>query len=324
MVATAHPFARRLLDWTEARLTNRARKRWRQKLKQSRKHPVRDWLEAFLWAAMVVLLINQYALQAYVIPSGSMEKTLLIGDRVFVDKFSYGPELLPGLVKLPGLDKPSRNEVMCFENPSYRSNGTAYMIAQRIIYMLTLSLVDLDRSGLKSGEEMSGDRIYLLIKRVIGIGGEQWRLNNGDFSVKVPGEDWMSESAFKLVSALEYNANRSVPQSTYSDWRRMTDAEMRNILGSQGTFSSDKSEEGIPVRQIVAEIRHRYIPRFAPDHDLALAWNGWYIPEGYILPLGDNRDNSRDGRYFGPVSQEKVLGRAMIIYWPLNRATAVR
>jgi signal peptidase I len=38
-----------------------------------------------------------------------------------------------------------------------------------------------------------------------------------------------------------------------------------------------------------------------------------------VFPLGDNRDNSRDARYFGPVSLDNVLGRAMIKYWPPSR-----
>jgi signal peptidase I len=51
---------------------------------------------------------------------------------------------------------------------------------------------------------------------------------------------------------------------------------------------------------------------------------GWYVPEDRILPLGDNRDNSRDGRYFGPVSNENVLGRAMFKYWPITRFGVIR
>ena len=47
--------------------------------------------------------------------------------------------------------------------------------------------------------------------------------------------------------------------------------------------------------------------------------SGWYIPDGWLMPLGDNRDNSRDGRYFGPVSLDNVLGKAMFKYWPLQR-----
>jgi signal peptidase I len=51
---------------------------------------------------------------------------------------------------------------------------------------------------------------------------------------------------------------------------------------------------------------------------------GWYIPEGRIFPLGDNRDASQDGRYFGPVQLSKVLGRGASIHWPLNRIGPIR
>ena len=51
---------------------------------------------------------------------------------------------------------------------------------------------------------------------------------------------------------------------------------------------------------------------------------GWYIPNGWIFPMGDNRDNSNDGRYFGPVRLSKVLGKAMFIYWPISRMGAAR
>jgi signal peptidase I len=50
---------------------------------------------------------------------------------------------------------------------------------------------------------------------------------------------------------------------------------------------------------------------------------GWYVPEGRIFPLGDNRDNSRDGRYFGPVRVSRVLGRGLIIYWPYWRMGSI-
>ena len=38
-----------------------------------------------------------------------------------------------------------------------------------------------------------------------------------------------------------------------------------------------------------------------------------------MLPLGDNRDNSQDGRYFGPVDEKKVNGRVVARFWPIGR-----
>ena len=52
---------------------------------------------------------------------------------------------------------------------------------------------------------------------------------------------------------------------------------------------------------------------------LAVYRTGIYVPEGYVLPLGDNRDNSQDGRYFGPVPETKINGRAVARFGPLGR-----
>jgi signal peptidase I len=51
---------------------------------------------------------------------------------------------------------------------------------------------------------------------------------------------------------------------------------------------------------------------------------GWYIGERHLFPMGDNRDNSRDARYFNSVTYDKVLGRATVRFWPLGRLGVVR
>ena len=48
------------------------------------------------------------------------------------------------------------------------------------------------------------------------------------------------------------------------------------------------------------------------------------IPEGYYLPMGDNRPYSRDGREFGPVPQESIVGMAWLRYWPVTKLGFVR
>ncbi len=63
---------------------------------QARKHKkgtAREWIDAGVFAVVAATLIRTFIFEAYTIPTGSMEKTLLINDFLFVSKFSYGPRI---------------------------------------------------------------------------------------------------------------------------------------------------------------------------------------------------------------------------------------
>jgi signal peptidase I len=293
-----------------------------KKEKQKKKNVILDWVEAFLWAAGMVLLINQYLFQAYQIPSGSMIDTLLIGDRIFVNKIIYGPELLPGLGKFPSPARPKRNEVIILENPSYISRGTAFDVAQRIIYMLTLSLVDIDR------DENGEPKAHFLIKRAVGMGGDWFIEDRGNMRFRPAGESrWFDEREFAALQGMTHNISRLMAEDEYP------------ALEAAGKASAYSRDLGLPAPLYIQTLASRAAYLMYPDylaHDkarlevlrgayphesrysilLAQHSQGRYVPESRVFPLGDNRDNSRDGRYFGPVMSAKILGRGSIIYWP--------
>ena len=58
-----------------------------------RKSSAREWTEAIIFAVIAATMIRTFFIEAYVIPSGSMESTLLVGDYLFVSKVNYGPRI---------------------------------------------------------------------------------------------------------------------------------------------------------------------------------------------------------------------------------------
>lgn len=304
---------------TEKFLTQRKRIKRIKREKQARKGIIADWIEAFLWAAGVVLLINQYLFQAYQIPSGSMIDTLLIKDRVFVNKLIYGPELLPGLCKLPSPIKPQRNDVIIFESPSYISRGTAFDIAQRIIYMLTFSIIDIDK------DEMGRPKPHFLIKRAVGMPGDRVFNKYGDMYFQFSGEDkTIAETDYNAQCGWTHRIRRLAHKDDYESMIKAVKADIWTRLGLEPppylTSMQNKLPEyadGITYYASWYGTLHSFFPnddRYTKQYYRKTL--GWYIPEGRILPLGDNRDNSTDGRFFGPVSSAKILGKGLFIYWP--------
>lgn len=319
---------------TEAWLTWRRKRKVARKERARKKKPLFDWIESFLWAAVVVLLINQYFFQAYRIPSGSMIPTFLIGDNIFVNKAIYGPELLPGIGKLPGFREAERNETIVFNHPEYISRGAAYTIVKRLVYMLTLSLVDIER--VETGEVAQD----LLIKRALGVSEDRLRYDEGQTLILPPGSlRWLNMDEFRQDYNIDFELNRLT--AGYAELREairidawanagllpVSDAEERiAILNS--SLRSERDENGVLTRtydRLQGNIESgRTRLSLQPDNrrvlfELVRSQNGWYVPESRVMPAGDNRDDSYDGRFFGPVLRKDILGRAAFRFWPPGR-----
>ena len=315
-----------LVSVTESVLTMRRRRKLRARAKARKRGPIRDWLAAFGSAIIWVLIINQYTVQAYEIPSPSMEPTLLVKDRLFVDKLTFGPELVPGAGKLPGFRAPSRGEIVVFENPLYLSRGPLFETVNRVVYFTTQALVNLDR------DEAGEDRAQLLIKRVVGVPGDIVTFDRltGEFEIQPKGTASVVSSA-ELVGD-GYQIQRLV--SPHRGHAIRAAAIFHAVSRSHPTQQVvPPPSEPITRREAGGQVFDYWYRRervkLNPSTEIAMREYqkmelGIYVPEGRFLPLGDNRDNSNDGRYFGPVETKALLGRAMVRFWPLPRFGAIR
>ena len=82
---------------------------------------VKEYLEPIVIAILIALFIRAFIVQAFKIPSSSMEPTLLVGDHILVNKFMYGIRIPFTDTKLMQFKKPKRGDIIVFIYPKDRS-----------------------------------------------------------------------------------------------------------------------------------------------------------------------------------------------------------
>jgi len=81
------------------------------------RRPLWDNTKSIVGAIIIFLFVRTFLVEAFRIPSGSMEPTLLIGDWLFVNNLVYGPHIPLTQFSLPGYARPARRDVVVFESP---------------------------------------------------------------------------------------------------------------------------------------------------------------------------------------------------------------
>ncbi len=76
-----------------------------------------NWLRSVGMAFILFVIIKTFFVEAFQIPSGSMERTLLVGDFLFVNKAVYGAQIPGTTARLPGFESPRRGDVIVFAYP---------------------------------------------------------------------------------------------------------------------------------------------------------------------------------------------------------------
>ena len=322
----------RFFDWVQTRtenyLTKRKAKKAYEKQHKSFKTEVLGWIDAILFAVVLVFLLNQFLFQFFVIPSPSMLETLQVKDRVMVSKLTYGIELYPDGPKILDSRIPDRDDIITFYNPLYESKGPFFNVFSTVLYMITFSLVNIDV------DEQGQMREKLLVKRSAGAAGDTVTFRDGNAYIKLAGTgEYVDEAAFREESGYSTAPHRTIEEETYVWYNAMG---RLNGLAEEGVSSSNLPRHLVTDYQAMDSSK-TYTDLYGYNKNTAIGRMmadptdmearsirakyeiGVYVPEGHVLPLGDNRDNSQDGRYFGPVSADAVNGRVVFRIWPLGR-----
>lgn len=319
----------RIYDWvlrvTETRLTRRKAMKATEKAHRSFLTEAWGWIDALLFAIVFIFIMNQFFVQIFLIPSPSMVGTLEVRDRVLVNKQAYGIEVYPGGPKVLDARAPDRDDIITFYNPQYESRGPFFDVFSQVVYLATLSFVNIDR------DEDGNVREKLYVKRTVGLGGDRIRFVNGDVLIRPSGTPgFESEADFREGNGYDNGPHRSLDAGLYS----AINARARLIAYQESGVTQANTPSHLVEEYKRIEGSSRYYDLY--QHNAAYAQaasqldpadlskrsasavyrQGIYVPYGYVLPLGDNRDNSSDGRYFGPISAEHVNGKLNVVLWP--------
>ena len=232
---------------------------------------------------IIVLFLIFFVGQSFVIPSGSMKRTQLIGDFLFAKKFSYGiptPHLpwleiplLPDfnnnghLIEGP---RPSREDIVIFRNPQTPKvhfvkrcvavGGDEILFDNKKLYIHFHELKD----------EASIKAVYP-DANIVTLKGKLWVLN--PYMSKYPGIQYKPE----------YNSNSF------------------NLLA--GHYKSNRESVDMTPVYVNELAKELFYKKVEPDH--------FYM-------IGDNRDNSNDSRFWGSVPYSNVVGKPWLIYMSLE------
>lgn len=259
---------------------------------------INEMLDAFIYAGVFVfMLIRPFGVQAFLIPSGSMWPTLYVNDFIVANKAIYR------------YSDPKVNDIVVFRPPA-----TA-----------RLSEDQLDAQG-----EMKLD----FIKRCIGTPGDLIEMKQGvlyrngqkvDETYKAFSECTDDPTAggecqnFRMLSAdqkkqltmvsfkfVKYNGHL-IPLN-YDEFDANSPDPHRNFLEPYGPYH-------VATEFQIADLEEEKKAEALPAEK---------IPPGMYLMMGDNRNNSFDGRGWGLVPREWIIGRSEFTWFPLTRMHLTR
>ena len=179
-----------------------------------------EWINSITFAIIVATLVHTYFIQPFTIPTSSLEKSLLVGDYLFVSKFHYGARVPSTVIaapmvhdslpftgtasylkkpqlpytRLPGVQKIKNNDIVCFNWPAD-----------------TLATMWGDTSGKYTYKPVDKKTNY--VKRSVGIAGDSLEMRNGYFYINGKKIDLPVRA--KLQFYYTYESKKPINQSTY-------------------------------------------------------------------------------------------------------------
>ncbi|WP_201533689.1 signal peptidase I [Psychrobacter immobilis] len=238
------------------------------------------WAYDFFPVLAIVLIVRSFLIEPFNIPSSSMVPTLYTGDFIAVNKYAYGVRLPLTYNKVLDTGEPEHGDVAVFRYPE---NPSIYYI-----------------------------------KRVIGLPGDTVSYDQGTISINdVPIDtkpvDFLpdAELTSQLYSPGEIAPGQMLTEEGAAGLGQQEESEARY-------FQESPDNHKHLVRYLNGMNSSQYAPFLQQQSPEVVSSEGttWRIkvPEGHYFVMGDNRDRSADGRFWGFVPDENLAGKAVYIW----------
>lgn len=256
-----------------------------------------DYLKTVLLTLVVALLLKTFVVEAYRIPSGSMENTLQIGDFLLVNKLAYGlrtPQYLPltnlrlSTFAMPLFGRVHRGDVIVFEYPGEQ----AVKGEEQVNYIKRC--IGLPRDTVRLSHAIVEVNGHAMTLPPHAKTREQYDLWHWGARV-IPGDKGYTEDDFGPVVVPFRGQTIPLNDETFDTWKAFIVREGHSIVRE---------------RPGVIEVDGHAAVKYTIDHD-------------YYFVLGDNRHNSLDSRFWGFVPDQNLIGEAFMVYWSWDPDIAV-